>query len=89
MAVRYGEKRAAIAAALFYVLAIVLSPIPWLLNLVSVWFIPLVLITDIGLAASSFMLLTDYSRQNSKKIKNNVLIWFIVGLVAFIIGAIT
>ena len=89
MAVRYGEKKAAISAALFYVLAIVLSPLPWLLNLVSAWFIPPVLITDVGLAASSFMLLTDYSRQNAKKIKNNVLIWFIIGLVAFIIGAIT
>jgi hypothetical protein len=53
------------------------------------WFIPLVLITDIGLAASSLMLLTDYSKQNAKKTKNNVLIWFIIGLVAFIIGAIT
>jgi geranylgeranylglycerol-phosphate geranylgeranyltransferase len=88
MAVRYGEKRAAIAAASFYVLAVLLSPIPWLLNLVSFWFIPLVLITDIGLAASSFMLLKDYSRENARKIKKNVLLWFIIGLVAFIVGAV-
>jgi geranylgeranylglycerol-phosphate geranylgeranyltransferase len=88
MAVRYGEKRAAVAAASFYVLAVLLSPIPWLLNLVSFWFIPLVLITDIGLAASSFMLLKDYSRENARKIKKNVLLWFIIGLLAFIAGAI-
>ena len=88
MAVRYGEKRAAIAAAAFYVLAILLSPIPWLLSLVSFWFIPPVLITDIGLAASSFILLKDYSRDNARKVKKNVLLWFIIGLLAFIIGAI-
>jgi geranylgeranylglycerol-phosphate geranylgeranyltransferase len=88
LAVHYGEKSAAIAAASFYVLAILLSPIPWLLNLVSFLFIPLVLITDIGLAASSFMLLKNYSRENARNIKKNVLLWFMIGLLAFIVGAI-
>jgi len=88
MAVRYGEKRAAIAAASFYFLAVLVSPTPWLLGLVSFWFIPLVLVTDAGLVASSFMLLKDYSRENARKVKKNVLLWFIIGLLAFIVGAI-
>jgi len=88
MAVRYGEKSAAIAAASFYLLAVLLSPIPWLLGLESFWYIPLVLITDIGLTASSLMLLRDYSRENARKIKRNVLLWFIIGLLAFIVGAV-
>lgn len=88
LAVRYGEKNAAITATIFYSLAVLLTPIPWLLNLVSFWFIPLVAITDLGLAASSFMLLKDYSRENARKIKKIVLLWFIVGLLAFVIGAI-
>jgi len=88
LAVRYGEKGAAIAAASFYMSAVVLSPTPWLLGLVSSWFIPLVVVTDIGLMGSSFMLLKDHSRENAKKIKNNVLIWFIIGLLAFIVGAV-
>jgi len=87
LAVRYGEKKAAIAAALFYLFTVLLSPIPWLLNLVSIWFIPLVAITDFGLAASSFMLLKDYSKENAKKVKKTVLLWFIFGLLAFVIGA--
>jgi geranylgeranylglycerol-phosphate geranylgeranyltransferase len=89
VAVRFGEKKAAMAAAAFYISAILLSPIPWLLKLVSFWFIPLVAITDIGLATSSLMLLRDHSRENARKVKNTVLLWFIIGLVAFIIGAIT
>jgi len=86
LAVRYGEKNAAIAAAFFYISAVLLSPIPWILNLVSFWFIPLVAITDFGLVASSFMLLKDHSRENARKIKNMVLLWLIFGLSAYIFG---
>jgi len=88
VAVRYGEKNAALTSASFYVFAVLLSPIPWLLGLVSFWFIPLVLVTDIGLVASSIMLLRDYSRENARKVKKNVLLWFIAGLLAFIAGAV-
>lgn len=88
LAVRYGERVAAVTAALFYLAAVLLSPLPLLLNFVSVWFIPLVTITDVGLVASSFMLLKDYSRENARKIKNIVLLWFIIGLLAFVVGAL-
>ena len=88
LAVRYGEKTAAVAASFFYLSAVLLSPIPWLLNLVSLWFILLVAITDFGLTASSFMLIKDCSRENARKVKKFVLLWFIVGLLAFVIGAV-
>jgi geranylgeranylglycerol-phosphate geranylgeranyltransferase len=87
LAVSYGEKTAAVVAALFYLSAVSLSPIPWFLSPVSFWFIPLVVITDFGLVGSSFMLLRDYSRENARKVKNLVLLWFIIGLLAFIVGA--
>jgi geranylgeranylglycerol-phosphate geranylgeranyltransferase len=88
LAVRLGEKKAAAAAVAFYLLAVSLTPIPWFLNLVSLWFIPLVAFTDLGLVASSFLLLRDYSRNNARKIKNIVLFWLAVGLLAFIAGAV-
>ncbi|MDH5783738.1 MAG: UbiA family prenyltransferase, partial [Candidatus Bathyarchaeota archaeon] len=37
LAVRYGEKTAAVVAALFYLSAVLLSPIPWVLKFVSLW----------------------------------------------------
>jgi geranylgeranylglycerol-phosphate geranylgeranyltransferase len=86
LAVRYGEKNAAVAASLFYVSAVALTPVPWILNLVSFWFIPLVLVTDIGLVASSALLLKDYSRESARKIKKLVLLWFVIGLVAYVFG---
>jgi geranylgeranylglycerol-phosphate geranylgeranyltransferase len=88
LAVRYGEKTAAVVAALFYFSAVLLSPIPWFLNLVSLGFIPLVAITDFGLVASSFMLLKDFSRENARKVKKIVLLWFIIALLAFVVGAV-
>ncbi|MEM3705812.1 MAG: geranylgeranylglycerol-phosphate geranylgeranyltransferase [Candidatus Bathyarchaeia archaeon] len=88
LAVRHGARKAALAASLFYVSAVALSPLPPLLMKVSFWFIPLVAVTDLGLLASSAMLLRDYSRENARKIKNAVLLWFIVGLLAFLVGAL-
>jgi geranylgeranylglycerol-phosphate geranylgeranyltransferase len=88
LAVRYGAKTAAIVAAMFYVCAVFLSPLPWVLSLVSVGFIPFVVVTDVGLIGSSALLLRDYSRENARKIKNAVLLWFLFGLLAFVIGAL-
>ncbi len=88
LAVLFGEKRAAGAAVAFYVLAVLLTPVPWFLNLVSRWFIPLVVVTDLGLVASSVLLLRDYSRKNARRIKNMVLYWLALGLLAFIAGAV-
>ena len=88
LAVRFGDKTAAVAAALFYLMTVILSPIPWLLNVVSVWFIPLVAITDVGLVISSAMLLKNYSRENARRIKKLVLLWLLIALLAIIVGTI-
>jgi len=88
LAVRFGEKPAAIAASLFFLSAVSLSPLPWLMRIVSSWFVPFVAVTDLGLAASSILLLRDYSRENARRVKNSVLLWFIFGLLAFVFGTL-
>jgi len=88
LAVRDNAKLAAIVAVLFYLSAVALSVMPWLLSLVSFWFVPLVVVTDSGILASSFLLLRDYSRENARRVKNMMLLWFIIGLMAFIFGAV-
>ena len=87
LAVRYGEKGAAIAASAFFIAAVVLTPIPLSYGLVSFWFIPFVLVTNLGLIVCSALLLHNHSRENSRKIKNLVLLWFVFGLLAFIFGS--
>lgn len=86
VAVRYGERTAAAASSLFSLLAVSLSPLPWLWRLVSNWFLPLVVLTDAGLLVSSISLLRDYSRRNAKRVKNMSLVWFVTGLLAFVAG---
>jgi geranylgeranylglycerol-phosphate geranylgeranyltransferase len=88
LAVSLGPPVAAAVAVVFYVSAVVLSALPWKLGLVSFWFVPFVLVTDTGLVASSVWLLRDLSRENAKRIKSLVLVWFVVGLVAFLAGTI-
>src|SRR3990170_8578759 len=88
LAVRFGKKNAAAAATVFYLIAVLLSPIPWILGLVSVFFIPLVATTDFGLVASSLLLLRDHSRENARRVKRMVLYLFFVGLLGFVIGAV-
>jgi geranylgeranylglycerol-phosphate geranylgeranyltransferase len=87
LAVRYGDRAAAVSAVFFYLSAVALSPVPWLIGLVSIWFIPLVVVTDSGLLACSILLLRGYSRQNARRVKNIVLLFFICGLLAFVAGA--
>jgi geranylgeranylglycerol-phosphate geranylgeranyltransferase len=86
LAVRYGEKAAAVFAAVFYVSAVALTPLPLFLGLVSLWFVPFVLVIDVGLAVFSVLLLVSQGREKARKIKNAVLFLFIFGLLAFIFG---
>jgi len=86
IAVTYGERTAVIVASVFFILTVVLSPLPLLLNLVSQWFLLPVAVTDVGLIFSSILLIRDYSRKNAKKIKNFVLIWLLFGLLALTAG---
>ena len=87
LAVRFGEKVAAVAAVAFYLFAVALTPVTWVLGLVSVWFVPFVLVTDVGLVVCSTLLLMDCSREKARRVKNTVLLLFIFGLLAYVFGA--
>ena len=88
LAVRFGEKPAAALAVAFFIFAVALTPVTWFLGLVGIWFIPLVLVTDVGLVVCSVLLLLDPSRESARKIKKAVLLLFLVGLLAYIFGVI-
>ncbi|UCC58131.1 MAG: geranylgeranylglycerol-phosphate geranylgeranyltransferase [Candidatus Bathyarchaeum sp.] len=88
IAVTYGERTAAVVATIFSLLAVSLSPLPWLWGLVSDWFLPPIILTDVGLIVSSIMLLRNCSRKNAKRIKKLSLVWFTTGLLAFILGTL-
>ena len=86
IAVILGEKKAAFAAGALFILAVCLSPLPLVFNMVSLWFVPFVLVTDVGLVYCSVSLIKCPERENARKIKKTVLFLFIFGLLAFIFG---
>ncbi len=86
MAVRFGEVKAALGAAFFFIFAVCLTAIPLILGIVSIWFVPFVLVTDIGLVWCSVSLIRNPARENARKIKRIVLYLFIFGLLSFIAG---
>jgi len=88
LAVLYGPRVAGLSASVFYVVAVVLSFLPWLLGEVSVWYLPFVVLADLGFIFSSVSLLRDCSRENARRVKNMVRVWMVVGLVAFVAGVL-
>jgi geranylgeranylglycerol-phosphate geranylgeranyltransferase len=88
LAVMFGGRYASDIAAFFYLFAAMLSPVPVILGLVSFWFVPVVAVTDFGLIFSSILLLRNYSRENARRIKQMMLIWFLFGLLAFVVGTL-
>lgn len=88
LAISYGAKKAAYASAAFFIAATLLSPLPLVLKMVHVWFLPPLIAADIGFLASSRSLIKDYTRENAKKVKNTVLLWMTLGLISFISGTI-
>ena len=88
LAVKYGEFFAAKTAALFYMAAVMLSPLPWLLGYLSMHYLLLVAIADAGFLYSSVILLKNPLKEVALKVKKEVLLWMFIGLVAFLVGSL-
>ncbi|MEM1606627.1 MAG: UbiA family prenyltransferase [Candidatus Bathyarchaeia archaeon] len=88
LALLYGSKKAAQSASVFLILAVLLSPMPIIFGLANVWFLPPLIIADIGFIVSSIRLMKNPVKENAKKVKSIILICMMVGLIAFIAGAV-
>jgi len=81
-----GGKVACVVSSCFFLSAVFLSLFPWLLGLVSIWYVPFVVVADVGFAASSIMLVQNHSRENARRIKNLALVWMLLGMMSFFAG---
>ena len=88
VAVSRGARTAAIASAILYVSAVLSSIIPVYLGVVSNWYIIPVALTDIGLIYLSISIFKDFSRENSRKVKNIVRLLMLVGMLGFLAGSL-
>jgi len=87
VAVSYGSSKASRISALFFSLAVLISPIPIVFDMVSTLYMPLVAVADVGFIASSIVFAKDPSRGTAKTVKSLALIWMTIGLAAFVAGS--
>jgi geranylgeranylglycerol-phosphate geranylgeranyltransferase len=89
IAVTQGPKRAAELAAAFFVAAVLLSFLaPVFDQRVSLFYYPVVVIADLGFLYSSYRLVRDPTPTSVRKVKSQVLVWMLLGLVGFFMGGI-
>ncbi|MEM2122426.1 MAG: geranylgeranylglycerol-phosphate geranylgeranyltransferase [Candidatus Bathyarchaeia archaeon] len=88
LAVQYGSRTAGWIAALFYIAAVAMSPIPLVMGWLSPIYGLIVSGADIGFLYSSIRLLKGVSPGDALKVKSQSLIWMAMGLASFLVGGL-
>lgn len=88
IAVTLGSGQAAKRGAVLFLIAVALSILPLILGIVSTFYIPLVLICDVGFLLTSYSIVSAPTPQNAKRNKKFVLVWMLFGLLAFVVGTV-
>jgi geranylgeranylglycerol-phosphate geranylgeranyltransferase len=83
-----GTATAAKYGAAFFLSAVGLSGLPLLLGLVTLYYVPLVAICDIGFLLTTYSTLSNPTPATAKRNKKYVLLWMTFGLLAFLMGTL-
>jgi geranylgeranylglycerol-phosphate geranylgeranyltransferase len=88
IAVRYGGKTAAEYAFSFYIAAVILSFLPYILGISGKTYLALVTIVDILIVLSSLELLRRPDKTTANRVKRRVLYAMLLGLIAFALSSL-
>jgi geranylgeranylglycerol-phosphate geranylgeranyltransferase len=88
IAIQFGVSVAAKVSAVFYIIPVIISLIVWVFGILSEFYLPIVVLADLGFFWSALSLIHNYSETNATRIKNRVLLSMFLGLIAFVIGGI-
>jgi geranylgeranylglycerol-phosphate geranylgeranyltransferase len=86
IAVSFGVNAAAWIAIFFYFFTVTLSMTPYIFNLVSIWYLPFIIFTDLLIISGSLKLLKKPNKENSILMKNRVLYGMMLALLGFLVG---
>jgi len=87
-----GEYKSSVLAAIFYIIAIILSFIPFIFETYdiyyrNIYYIAIIIITDVMLLITSLQLITN-RKINLKRYRKLTLIAIFIGLIGFLLGAL-
>ncbi len=88
LAVLKGTRVAAVATVTLFLLSVTVSLAPPILGIVSIWYLPIVLVADAGFIATGVWLVRDPTAKTARSAKKYVLLWMLLGLVAFLLGGL-
>jgi geranylgeranylglycerol-phosphate geranylgeranyltransferase len=86
IAVVRGERIAARVASTLFLAASLLSLTPIFFGTVSILYYPGVVLADLGFVYSSVRLLHDQDPKTVRRVKSQVLVWMLLGLIGFLLG---
>ena len=87
VSIQFGSRNAMLIACGFIIISILISFIPVYLNLIQIYYIPLLILTDLILLYSIFVLSNDYSKSESLKVKKYILYDMLFGLITFLMNS--
>ena len=83
----YGLKLSAVIATLFMIFAVVTSPIPYFMGILTVFYLPLLLVGDIIFVVGAVSVLKNQSTENTKKVSKWVKIGMVIVLLSYAVGS--
>ncbi|MGB9936739.1 MAG: UbiA family prenyltransferase [Methanobacterium sp.] len=83
----YGLRSSAVVATLFMIFAVVTSPIPYFIGILTVFYLPLLFVGDIIFIAGAISVLKNQSTENTQKVSKWVKIGMLVVLLSYAVGS--
>ena len=83
----YGLKSSAVIAVLFMIFAVVTSPIPYFMGILTMFYLPLLLVGDIIFVACAVSVLKNQSTENTKKVSKWVKTGMVIVLLSYAVGS--
>lgn len=85
--IAHGMKTSAILAASFMIFASLTSPLLYLWGVLTIWYLPLLIIAILIFLSSAISILRDRTIENSRRISKRVKIGMMVTLISFLAGS--
>jgi len=86
VALTLGLEKGAVLGATFIVLAVLLSPLPYIEGYLNQWYMAVVGLADLIFLYLSIKIVRDATPRNARRVKTYILYAMLLSLIAFIIG---